>query len=77
MTTYVSKSSVKGQIVIPAKLRQKYGIQDGTTVQFIDTGEQIILQPLTEAYFLHLQGSLGGKRALAALVEDRAAERDR
>ena len=72
-----SYATVKGQIVIPASLRRKYGIKAGTKIQIYDDGEQIILKPITEEYYRKLRGSLGGKRALKALAADRAAEEDK
>lgn len=32
----VSVVTTKGQVVIPAKLRKKYGIEVGTKIQFAD-----------------------------------------
>jgi AbrB family looped-hinge helix DNA binding protein len=73
----VSYATVKGQIVIPASLRRKYGIKAGTKIEIYDDGEQIILKPITEEFYRKLRGSLEGKRALKALAADRAAEKDK
>ncbi|HIE43285.1 MAG TPA: AbrB/MazE/SpoVT family DNA-binding domain-containing protein [Candidatus Omnitrophica bacterium] len=40
--------SVKGQMVIPAELRRRYGIKPKSKVEFIDTGKEIIMVPLPE-----------------------------
>ena len=45
METY---STIKGQIVIPASLRRKYGIKNGTKIIITDTGDSINLKPVTE-----------------------------
>jgi AbrB family looped-hinge helix DNA binding protein len=74
METY---ATVKGQIVIPAALRRKYGIKKGTKIIITDNGESIILKPLTEQYLKNLQGSLKGKGALKALLEERRKDRER
>lgn len=74
METY---STTKGQIVIPAPLRRKYGIRPGTKILVHDDGEQIILKPVTEEYVKNLQGCLKGKGALKALLRERARDRDR
>jgi AbrB family looped-hinge helix DNA binding protein len=58
METYVS---AKGQIVIPAELRRKYGIKSGTRIVIIDNGDSITLKPITEQYIRSLRGSLRGK----------------
>ena len=74
METY---TTVKGQIVIPAALRRKYGIKKGTKIIVTDGGNSIILKPLTEQYLRNLQGSLKGKGALQALVDGRREDRER
>jgi AbrB family looped-hinge helix DNA binding protein len=68
METY---ATVKGQIVIPAELRRKYRIKAGTKINVIDTGEAILLKPVTEESFKRLQGKLKGKGVLKSLLEER------
>ena len=67
----------KGQIVIPAALRRKYGIKKGTKIIIPDGGDSIILKPLTEPDLRTLQGSLKGKGALQALVDGRREDKER
>jgi len=74
MKTYVS---TKGQLVIPAELRRKYGIKPGTRVEVIDRGDQIVLQPITEEYVRKLRGSLKGGNALRVLEEERREDKER
>ncbi|MHC1728392.1 MAG: AbrB/MazE/SpoVT family DNA-binding domain-containing protein [Syntrophobacteraceae bacterium] len=74
MESYVS---VKGQIVIPAPLRRKYGIKSGTKIQIHDDGERIILKPITDHFYGKLRGSLKGKKALKVLIADRADEKEK
>jgi AbrB family looped-hinge helix DNA binding protein len=64
-------ATTKGQIVIPVELRKKYGITGGTRIIIIDTGEEIILRPLTPQYLKNLRGSLKGSGALKILMEER------
>jgi len=54
------RATAEGQIVIPAVLRRKYGIKNGTRIVVIDSGDSIILKPMTEEYLKKLQGSLKG-----------------
>ena len=68
METY---ATTKGQIVIPASLRRKYGIKVGTKIIVLDNGEEIILRPVNEQYLAKLQGSLKGKGALQVLMDER------
>lgn len=74
METY---ATVKGQIVIPAPLRKKYGITEGTRIVIIDNGTEIILRPITREYLKSLRGSLKGSRALDILMEERRKDRER
>ena len=71
MKTHVN---TKGQIVIPAELRQKYGIKNGTRIIVIDNGNSITLKPITEQYLKNLQGSLKGKGGLNILIGERRKE---
>lgn len=74
METY---ATVKGQIVIPAALRRKYGIKNGTKIIITDIGDSINLKPVTEQYLRNLQGSLKGKGALKVLVDERRKDKER
>ncbi len=74
METY---ATTKGQIVIPAELRRKYGITAGTKITVIDTGDAILLKPVNEASLRRLQGRLKGKGALNSLLEERRRDAER
>jgi len=74
METY---ATVKGQIVIPATLRRKYGIKNGTKIIVTDIGDSINLKPVTEQYLRNLQGSLKGKGTLKVLVDERRKDKER
>jgi AbrB family looped-hinge helix DNA binding protein len=74
METY---ATVKGQIVIPATLRRKYGIKNGTKIIVTDIGDAIVLKPVTEQYLRNLQGSLKGKGGLKTLMEERRKDKER
>ncbi|MEM2083644.1 MAG: AbrB/MazE/SpoVT family DNA-binding domain-containing protein [Nitrososphaerota archaeon] len=50
----------KGQTTIPAKLRKKYGIKEGSRLIVIDSGNGILLKPAIS--IIDLAGS-GSKRA--------------
>ena len=76
MDTYVT---VKGQMVIPSKIRRKFGIKEGTRVQ-VDVDEQahrIILTPVTREYIQNLRGKYKGKGLLTALAGEKRRERER
>jgi AbrB family looped-hinge helix DNA binding protein len=76
MKTEVSTVTTKGQLVIPSKLRRKYGIRKGTQVAFVEEKDRLVLQPLTREFVARLCGSLKGEPPLLeALLEDRKKER--
>lgn len=68
METY---ATAKGQIVIPAALRKKYGIRNGTKIIVTDIGDAIVLKPVTEQCLRNLQGSLKGRGGLKVLMDER------
>jgi len=71
-----STVTVKGQIVIPAKLRHKFGIKKGTQVYLYEKGGEIVVQPITDEYLLGVKGMTGtGGKLLKALKEEKAREK--
>jgi AbrB family looped-hinge helix DNA binding protein len=66
----------KGQIVIPADLRRKYGIKEGTRIRVADEDNRIVLTPITSEYVQKLRGVLKEKRAMKILVQERKKERE-
>ncbi len=58
----------KGQVVIPAELRRKHGIEAGTRVCFLeDQFGRIVLQPITEDYVDRIMGFLADGPDMVAL----------
>ncbi len=69
--------TIKGQIVVPAKIRQKFGIKKGTKIAFIEQNGKLIIQPLDKNYFESLAGILGTEgKMLKSLMEDKKRERE-
>ncbi len=69
--------TVKGQIVVPAKIRKKFGIKKGTKIAFIEQNNKLIIQPLDKSYFESLAGMLGTEGdMLKSLMEDKKQERE-
>lgn len=67
----------KGQIVIPSKLRRRYGIKKGTRICFIAKPEEIVLRPVTDEYIEKMAGVLGtGGKALKLLLKEKERERE-
>ena len=71
--------TVKGQIVIPSKMRRRFGLKKGTKVSLLDRGDEIVIRPLTKEYFERMAGILPprGKPLTQMLVEERAKDRER
>ena len=69
--------TTKGQIVIPVKIRRRYGIKNGSKVAFIEQEGKLMVQPLDKDYFNNLAGILGEKgKMLKSLMEDKKKERE-
>jgi AbrB family looped-hinge helix DNA binding protein len=68
--------TTKGQVVIPARLRRRFGIKKGTMVTFVEDDGRLIVQPVTREFIRGLRGSLKGEpSALRDLLEERKRER--
>ena len=48
----------KGQLLIPKRLRNKYGIKSGVKVAFIEAQNGLMLKAMDEAYFDQFAGLL-------------------
>jgi AbrB family looped-hinge helix DNA binding protein len=68
--------SIKGQVVIPRRLRREFEIEEGTRATVEATPEGILLKPVTARFIRSLRGSLKGKGVMKAMMEDRKAERE-
>ena len=68
----------KGQLVVPARLRRKYGIKKGTKVRFLERDREIVLQPVTRQYIRGACGMLAdGGPATPELLKERARDKQR
>ncbi len=67
----------KGQVVIPSKLRRKFGIKKGTQVYLYEHNGEIAIRPITDEYIQTLAGIAGTKgKLLKALIEEKDKERE-
>ena len=70
--------TIKGQIVIPAKIRRKIGLKKGTKVAITEKGNGFMVEPLNKQYFEKFAGILKGKgKASKALLEERRKDKER
>lgn len=69
--------TIKGQIVVPVKIRKKFGIKKGTKIAFIEENGKLMIQPLDKSYFESMAGILGTDGdMLKGLMEDKKRERE-
>ncbi len=77
MKNEVSTVTTKGQLVIPSRLRRKFGIRKGTQVVFLEEDHRLVLQPLTPEFIRSLRGSMkGGPSPLKVLLQERKRDRE-
>jgi len=74
----VVKSTVKGQILIPAFLRKKYQLVKGTALRIYEENDRIIVEPLRQDPVVEGRGILKTRgKILKALLKDRQEEAKR
>jgi AbrB family looped-hinge helix DNA binding protein len=76
MHTATSKVTTKGQIVIPKKIREKYGIQPSTSVRWIEKKEGILMVPDSEDPIVAARGMLKGAGLLEAYMQQKKKDRE-
>jgi AbrB family looped-hinge helix DNA binding protein len=73
MSILFTQVSTKGQVVIPAELRQEMGIESGTQMAVERQGDIILLRPITPEFIRGLRGSTKG----VGRVREREHRKDR
>jgi AbrB family looped-hinge helix DNA binding protein len=69
--------TIKGQIVIPSKIRRRFGIKSGTKIHFIEEKNEIRIVPITKELIKSNFGILGTKgKLLKSLKEEKKKERE-
>ena len=48
--------TAKGQLLIPKRIRNKYGIKAGIKVAFLETSQGVVIKPMDAAYFESFAG---------------------
>jgi AbrB family looped-hinge helix DNA binding protein len=70
--------TVKGQIVIPSRIRKRLGLKKGTKVSLVERGDEVVVRALTKDYFDRMAGILKpGGRLTRGLLSERARDRIR
>ena len=63
--------TIKGQVVIPAKIRQRLGLKRGSKFFVEERNGEIVLRPITREYFQKMSGILKGGGLTKALEQSR------
>ena len=66
--------TVKGQVVIPAQIRRRLGVKQGTRLRVEEQDGAIIMRPIARDYFERMSGILDGPSAVAVLEKSRREE---
>src|SRR4051812_34399525 len=75
--TYRSRVSSKGQLVIPAEVRNRLGFKPGNEVVFTESEGRLVIEKQTFDDILKLQGALKDDGAFELLQEEREREHRR
>jgi AbrB family looped-hinge helix DNA binding protein len=81
MTAYRTVVSSKGQVVIPAELRERLSLEKGTPATWSEENGRLVLTPMTERRINEIMGFLkpgpGEMSVFEASFEERERERRR
>jgi AbrB family looped-hinge helix DNA binding protein len=77
MRSYRTVISSKGQVVIPAELRQEFGLEQGTAATWTEDGGRLVLTPITAQRIKEMVGFLKPKPGEPSMFEELFAERKR
>ena len=77
MTAYRTVISSRGQVVIPAELRQQLGLEKGTRATWSEERGRLVLTPMTEKRLDEIMGFLKPAPGEPSMFEESFAERER
>ena len=77
MQTTSSKVTSKGQIVIPKKIREKYGIRPSSSIHWIEKEGGILMVPDSDDPIISARGMLQGAGLLKAYLQEKKKEKER
>jgi AbrB family looped-hinge helix DNA binding protein len=77
MATYRITMSSKGQFVIPAELRERLGLEKGTSANLTEEKGRLVLTPLTKKRLSEIRGFLKPAAGAPTMFDELFAERER
>lgn len=77
MPAYRTVISSKGQVVVPAELRERLGLKKGTPATWMEERGRLILLPITEKILDQIEGCLKPKPGQPSVFEAHLEERER
>ena len=77
METISSRVTSKGQVVIPKRLREKYGICSVTAIRWVEKDQGILMVPESEDPIVAIRGMLKGSGILKAYLKEKRLEKQR
>ena len=67
--------SARGQMVIPASIRKRYGIKPNSKVELLDFGKEIVIVPIKVQSIAEARGILKGVSSADLIRERRKARK--
>jgi antitoxin PrlF len=77
MRSYRTIVSSKGQVVIPAELREEYGLNKGTPATWTEEEGRLVLTPMTMRRIKEIRGFLKPAQGEPTMFDELFAERER
>lgn len=77
MRSYPTVISSKGQVVIPAELREQFGLKKGTRATWSEEKGRLVLTPMTERLLDGIQGFLKPRTGESSMFDELFRERER
>ena len=77
MAAYQTVISSKGQVIIPAELREQFGLEKGTRAIWTEENGRLVLTPITLQRIREIRGFLKPRPGQPSMFEELFAERAR
>jgi AbrB family looped-hinge helix DNA binding protein len=77
MASYRTVISSKGQVVIPAELREQLGLDKGTQANWSEEQGRLVLTPITKQRLREIRGFLKPAPGEPTMFDELFAERER